>query len=62
MERLWNEHQAARFLNLSVATLRNDRSTRRKIPYLKIGKSVRYRPEDLIAMIEQSRIGGEDRP
>ncbi|WP_041440489.1 helix-turn-helix domain-containing protein [Syntrophobacter fumaroxidans] len=61
MERLLNEHQAARFLNLSVATLRNDRSTRRRFPYLKLGKSVRYRFEDLQAVIESSRIGGNPR-
>lgn len=56
---LLDEKRAAEILSLSIQTLRNDRSGKRKIPYIKIGKSVRYRPEDLAALIESHRIAGE---
>jgi len=58
---LLDERQAARILNLSLQTLRNDRGTKRRFPYVKLGRSVRYRPEDLQAVIEASRVGGDRR-
>jgi len=39
--------EAARILGLAVQTLRNYRCQRRGPNYLKIGKNVRYRIEDL---------------
>ena len=53
---LLDEKRVSEILGLSLQTLRNDRATRRRIPYVKIGKSVRYRPEDLAALIESHRI------
>jgi predicted DNA-binding transcriptional regulator AlpA len=53
---LLNEKQVADLLGLSIQTLRNDRATRRKFPYIKIGKSVRYRPEDIEAVIKAGYI------
>jgi hypothetical protein len=58
---LLDEKQTAQILSLSVQTLRNDRATKRRIPYVKIGKSVRYRPEDVEAVIAAGRISGEAR-
>ncbi|MHC1744977.1 MAG: helix-turn-helix domain-containing protein [Syntrophobacteraceae bacterium] len=55
---LITEKQAAQILGLSIQTLRNDRATRRRIPYVKLGKSVRYRQEDIAAVIEAGRIAG----
>jgi hypothetical protein len=55
---LVNEKRAAEILDCSVQTLRNDRSSKRRIPYVKLGKSVRYRPEDLAALISEHRITG----
>lgn len=56
---LLDEKQVANLLGLSVQTLRNDRAGRRRIPYVKMGKAVRYRPEDVQAFIEGNRILGE---
>ena len=42
-----NDHQAAEYTGLSVATLRRDRFQKRGFPYVKFGRSVRYRREDL---------------
>lgn len=56
---LLDEKQTAKILGLSVQTLRNDRASKRRIPYIKIGKSVRYRPEDLTALIQSHRIAAE---
>jgi hypothetical protein len=56
---LLDEKKTAEILGLSVQTLRNDRATLRRIPYVKIGKSVRYRPEDLAELIEAHRVTGQ---
>jgi len=42
-----NDHQAAEYTGLSVATLRRDRFQKRGFPYVKFGRSVRYRREDI---------------
>jgi hypothetical protein len=55
---LLDEKTVAEILGLSIQTLRNDRCTRRRIPYVKIGKAVRYRPEDIQALIDGNRIVG----
>lgn len=45
---LIDERAAAPLLGLSVRTLQNDRVTGRfQIPYVRIGRAVRYRPGDL---------------
>ena len=42
---------------LAPHTLEADRCERRfGIPYIKIGRSVRYREEDVIAFLEKSRV------
>jgi hypothetical protein len=46
-EPLEDEHKAAEFLDHGVQTLRNWRSKGCGPRYVKIGRSVRYRPEDL---------------
>ena len=49
--------QAAERLSLAPHTLEADRVERRYgIPYIKIGRSVRYREEDLLDFINQRRI------
>ena len=53
-----NEAEAADFLRLSVHTLRLDRRTTRRIPFVKVGRAVRYRPESLRAMLEANEVGG----
>ena len=54
---LLNTVQAAKRLTLAPHTLEADRCERRfGIPYIKIGRSVRYREEDVIAFLEKSRV------
>jgi hypothetical protein len=54
---LLNTVQAAERLSLAPHTLEADRCERRfGIPYIKIGRSVRYREEDVVAFIEKNRI------
>jgi len=49
---LLNEKEAAKFLACSVATLQMNRSLRRGVRFLKMGRSVRYRVSDLKEFIE----------
>jgi predicted DNA-binding transcriptional regulator AlpA len=44
---LLDEHDVARWLNLSVATIRRWRLRRQGPTYLKLGAAVRYRQQDL---------------
>lgn len=51
--------EAAAFLGISEWTLHTWRSTRRvEIPYLKMGRAVRYRMEDLEAFKERMLVAG----
>lgn len=53
-----DEHQAARALGLSVHTLRKDRTGARRIPFYRIGSSIRYnlvRVQEALATME---VGG----
>ena len=54
-----NEHKAAKVLNQSVQTLRNNRCSRKGPAYLKLGRSVRYRVSDLLDYLERHRIDPE---
>lgn len=50
---LLDEKQAAEFLDVSPGTLSVWRSTGRyAIPFLKVGRCVRYRQSDLVAWLE----------
>jgi excisionase family DNA binding protein len=44
---LLNETDAARALNVTKACLRRWRRERRGLPFVKVGRLVRYRPEDI---------------
>lgn len=50
------EAMAAEFLGLSVRTMQKRRFERKDPPYLKIGRSIRYRLLDLNAFIAAHRI------
>lgn len=53
-EKLLSNRDAAEFLSVSPSFLNNDRVTRRhSIPYLKVGKLVRYRESDLRAWLDR---------
>lgn len=49
--RLLTPAQAAGILNIPVSTLARWRSERRELPYVKVGKLIRYRRTDLDAWV-----------
>ena len=59
LERLLNEHEVARITGLSVASVRRWRLLKQGPKYLKIGASVRYRPEHVAAWLQSRPVGGE---
>jgi excisionase family DNA binding protein len=55
-----DDNGAAKYLNVETGTLAVWRCTGRyKLPFVKIGRSVKYRYEDLDAFIARNTIGGE---
>lgn len=50
------EREVATMTNLSVSTIQKQRFKRRGIPYSKIGRSVRYLLDDVIAFMEAARV------
>jgi excisionase family DNA binding protein len=56
------EKQVSELTGLALSTLRNDRAQDRRIPYLKIGKSVRYDVADLKNFLESCKIRSTSDP
>lgn len=52
--KLLTRKQAAAYLDLSVSTLARWAGLRKGPPYVKLGSSARYRPEDLEAFVNGS--------
>ncbi len=50
------EKEVARITRRALPTLRNDRHMKRGIPYVKVGRSVRYKLEDVINFMEDHKI------
>lgn len=48
--------QVAEILVVSEASLANDRYLQQGIPYIKVGKRVRYRRADVIAFIDANTV------
>lgn len=55
------EKQVSEMTGLALPTLRNDRFLGRRLPYIKIGKAVRYNEDDVIAFMEAHKIRTSDR-
>ncbi len=53
------EQEVSTRTGLSLSTLRMHRFTRKGLPYIKIGRSVRYRVCDLEAYLAEHRIDPE---
>ena len=56
---LWTQEQAAESLGKSPKWFERDRWTGPTIPYLKIGRSVRYRAADVVAAAEAGMVKAE---
>lgn len=60
MEQRWvNEKEVARITGFALPTLRNDRHLGKGVPYMKRGRSVRYKIEDVIRYMEARRVETE---
>jgi hypothetical protein len=53
---LVDDRVAAKILGRAVQTLRNDRHLQKGVPYIRLGRSVRYRIGDLLSYINEHRI------
>lgn len=51
-----NEVQVAEMTGRALSTLRNERARNVGIPYIKIGRSVRYSLQDVIQFMEARKI------
>lgn len=58
-ERLLTEKDVADRLNVNVQTLRNWRFQGRNLPYVKIGRSVRYKDGVVADFIEENTVAPE---
>ncbi len=47
MEKLLKEEEVAEMIKLALSTLRNMRSNHTGLPYVKIGRAVRYKVSDV---------------
>ena len=54
------EKQVAEITGISLSTLRNERSLGQGIPYVKLGRSVRYNLYDVIDYMESRKIVTHD--
>ncbi|HEV7911389.1 MAG TPA: helix-turn-helix domain-containing protein [Methylocella sp.] len=52
LETLIDEIELAKVLGRPVPTLQKDRHARKGLPYIKIGRHVRYRPSDVKAWLD----------
>ncbi len=57
-ETFLTDHDVARILRVSVATVRRRRLHRQGPEYIKIGKSVRYTPESIREFVASRPTGG----
>jgi hypothetical protein len=55
------EGEVARLIRRGLSTLRNDRSLGRGVPYVKLGRSVRYAAADVQAYMDSHRIAPAER-
>lgn len=53
MEPLWDERQHAAFRNCAVSSIQKERVRGDGPPFVKIGRLVRYRPEDVRSWVER---------
>jgi excisionase family DNA binding protein len=56
LDHFLDEKQLAKLLGVSIRTLQNRRVAGGGIPFIKIGKAVRYNPKDVAEYLEQHRL------
>ena len=56
---LWSTQKTAEYLGVSPKWLERDRWKGAKIPYIKVGRSIRYRATDVITYIDQNSVEAE---
>ena len=54
--RYLTERQVSEITGRALSTLRNDRMHRRGLPYVKLGRSVRYNLEEVLSFMESRKI------
>lgn len=54
-QRLLNEHEAAEILQIKVSTLRSWRVKGSPLPFRRIGRAIRYAPQDIAAFIDAGK-------
>jgi hypothetical protein len=55
-----DEREVSRLTSRALSTLRNERCLRRGIPYLKCGRRVLYRLDDVVNFMESRRVHFEE--
>jgi len=55
-----DEREVSRIIGVAVQTLRNWRFQQRGPVYSKVGRSVRYRVDEVICFMEQKRVSTEN--
>ncbi|MFP1645694.1 helix-turn-helix domain-containing protein [Pontitalea aquivivens] len=55
---LWTQRQAAEYLGKSEKWFERDRWAGATIPYVKVGRAVRYRAADVVAYVQANMIEG----
>ncbi len=58
-DRYLTAKEASELTGMNPATLANQRSARRGIPFIKVGRSIRYRMTDILAFMDGHRIDPE---
>jgi hypothetical protein len=58
---LLSPKEVSKLIGRAEQTLANERSTRRGLPYVKIGRSIRYKLTDVLSYTEARRIDPEGR-
>lgn len=51
---LWDQQDTANYLGVSVKKLERDRWAGEGIPYVKVGRAVRYRAADVVAFLDRN--------
>jgi hypothetical protein len=59
-DRYLTPKETSELTGINPATLANQRSARRGIPFIKVGRSIRYRMNDILAFMDEHRIDPEE--